>query len=98
MGAYTNIRVYDFSAAWDGIYTQIDRGMWFNGNAASPYYLYRDFENWKICNSRYVCQPVEAIPSLGHLKAIKAFTVGSTPAGNYTGVDGNPNGKVELVY
>jgi len=81
----------------NGTYSETDRNLWYNGE----FYIFRDFEYWKVCDCQFRFERAEAIAegySEGHLKAIKTFTPGSSPAGHYTGVDGNSDGDVVLGH
>lgn len=87
----------------DGTYTilRIDKYVlassnypWTNGT----YYLNHDDFWWMICDSDTMFDAVNSkFPLItGHLMAKKAYVRGSSPAGHYTGVDGNPSGDVVI--
>lgn len=72
------------NGTYSAIYGEVDH--WSNGT----YYLYHDSFYWYISDSDYTWEE-------GHRKARKAYEVGNDyvkPTGNYTGLDGNPDGVI----
>jgi hypothetical protein len=76
---------YGFDNDIDGQYYLMYNDHWCNGT----YWIYKDSFNWIISDSEFLYgEP--------YLKAIKQYSVGSGPNGEYNGVSGNPNGTIAL--
>lgn len=74
-------------AEWEGNYTISSMDYW--SNSSGTYWVFRDANYWYISSSPYFFY-------YPYVKARKAFSASSPGVwGNYTGVDGNPDGLVE---
>ena len=75
-----------FSRPWDGNYTLISDGLWTNGS----YFIFRDPWYWYVSSSlNLYYEP--------YRKASRPYDIyNPSPAGNFTGLDGNPDGIVNL--
>lgn len=76
-----------FSKDWDGTYEQQDVDT-YRLLPAQAYWIYHDSWYWYISTSQYLYEEIRIV-------ARKDFTPGLVdPTGNYTGVDGLPDGII----